>query len=163
MIITLELEAAQQQHFNALRAQYFPAHANYLDAHITLFYRLPETEASIPALLADFARRSPLELMVDQLYSFGPGVAFGLSGPELMALHAAMQAAFRPWLLRQDQQPLRPHITIQNKVTAFKAQQLCSQLQQDFTPFRIVATGIASWRYLKGPWKRLHYYPFYFS
>ncbi|WP_161596701.1 2'-5' RNA ligase family protein [Chitinophaga vietnamensis] len=163
MIITLELAAAQQQYFNALREQYFPAHANYLDAHITLFYRLPEQEPAIPAMLTDFARRPPFELLVDQVYSFGPGVAFGLLSPELMALHTAMQAAFQPWLLHRDQQPLRPHITIQNKVTAFKAQQLCSQLQQHFTPFRIAATGIASWRYLKGPWKRLHDYPFYFS
>ncbi|SDF47899.1 2'-5' RNA ligase family protein [Chitinophaga filiformis] len=159
-IITLQMEEAYQAHFNALRQLYFPAHANYLDAHITLFYHLPLGEPAITAALQEVAQKGPLILTVAGIVNFGKGVAYRLVSDELLIMHQQLQHAFDPWLIKQDRQPLRPHITVQNKVTAFKAQHVHEVLSQDFTPFEIKAIGLQTWRYLHGPWKALETYPF---
>jgi 2'-5' RNA ligase len=160
LIITLEIEEAYQAHFNELRRLYFPSHANYLDAHITLFHRLPAGEPVITATLENVTRREPFVLTVAGIINFGNGVAYRLESGPLQALYRQLQEVFDPWLIRQDRQPLRPHITIQNKVTAFKAKQLHEALQHDFLPFEIMGVGLKTWRYLHGPWKAAETYPF---
>ncbi|WP_160715094.1 2'-5' RNA ligase family protein [Chitinophaga solisilvae] len=155
MIVTLEIAADDMLFFQQLRDAHFPAHANYLDAHITLFHRLPGGEPAITDTLAKLAARPPLSLQVNGIVKFTNGIAYTLFSPDLQALHEELQTAFMPWLVRQDKQPLRPHITIQNKVTAFKAAQLHSTLLASFTPFAIQATGFGTWSYLRGPWKAL--------
>ncbi|WP_440134285.1 2'-5' RNA ligase family protein [Chitinophaga sancti] len=161
LIITLDLGPEEQVFFNSLREKHFPAHANYLDAHITLFHKLPANEASIPETLTKFAERPQIELTVNKVHLMGTCVAYTLVSDELKKLHEQMQKAFEPWLIKQDQQALRPHITVQNKVTAFKAQQLHQELNEGFTPFTIKTIGFSTWKYLKGPWKLLAQYPFY--
>lgn len=160
LIITLDMVQEDQAFFNTLREKHFPAHANYLDAHITLFHKLPANEERIPEMLTNFAKRAILNLAVNKVHLMGTCVAYTLVSDELKHLHEQMQNAFAPWLIKQDQQPLRPHITVQNKVTAFKAQQLYQELAENFTPFIIKTTGFSTWKYLKGPWKHLHKYPF---
>ncbi|HVI48636.1 MAG TPA: 2'-5' RNA ligase family protein [Chitinophaga sp.] len=155
LIITVDIDEEHQQFFNQMRKQHFPAHANYLDAHITLFYKLPSDEGAIHEALKRFAAREPIALTVEGLVNFGTGVAYTIISDELAQLHTDMQVAFDAWLIRQDRKPFRPHITIQNKVTAFKAQQLHTQLQKDFQPFVVMATGIRTWQYLGGPWKEI--------
>lgn len=160
VIVTLEIDPSDMARFNTLRKLHFPAHANYLDAHLTLFYRLPGMEAAIPETLLKYSQRAPMVLQVNDIVNFGTGVAYTLHAPALQELHKDLQAAFDPWLVRQDRQPLRPHITIQNKVTAFKAAQLQAQLKETFLPFDITATGFATWAYLQGPWKALEKFMF---
>lgn len=160
LIVTLETTDPVRQYFTALRTVHFPAHANYLDAHITLFYRLPSAEPAVAEILQRYARRTPMMLEVNDIVNFGKGVAFTLACPELESWRAAMQEELMPWLRRQDKQPFRPHITIQNKVTAFKAQQLYDALLPDFRPFCIPATGMHTWLYLGGPWKSFQQLPF---
>jgi len=159
-IITLQMEEAYQAHFNALRERYFPAHANYLDAHITLFHHLPLEEPAIAATLADVARRGPITLTVAGIVNFGKGVAYRLVSDELQLLHQQLQQAFDPWLIKQDRHALRPHITVQNKVTSFKADYVHKALLEGFEPFDMRATGLQTWRYLHGPWKALTVFPF---
>lgn len=160
LIITLDMVQEDQAFFNALREKHFPAHANYLDAHITLFHKLPANEERIPEVLKKFSTRSVLPIEVNKVHLMGTCVAYTLVSEELKNLHEQMQQALAPWLIKQDQQPLRPHITVQNKVTAFKAQQLHEELSQHFTPFTITTTSFSTWKYLKGPWKLLDKYPF---
>ncbi|WP_343745652.1 2'-5' RNA ligase family protein [Chitinophaga sp.] len=160
VIVTLEIAPSDMARFNTLRELYFPSHANYLEAHLTLFYRLPGMEAIVPETLQQYSRRAPMTLQVNGIVNFGTGVAYTLYAPALEALHKKLQVAFEPWLVRQDRQPLRPHITIQNKVTAFKAAQLHAQLSAAFTPFDITATGFGTWAYLRGPWKALDKFMF---
>ncbi|MBV7529573.1 2'-5' RNA ligase family protein [Chitinophaga sp. sic0106] len=160
MILTLQMEDSAQAYFNALRAAHFPAHANYLDAHITLFYKLPDEEEGILSALPGLAGRPPLLLDVTGVFSFGQGCAYSLHSEALSSFHAAMQQQWLPHLIKQDQQPLRPHITIQNKVTTFKASQTREKLMEDFSPFQVKTTGIYTWKYLHGPWKPLAFYPF---
>ena len=160
LIITLELEESHKQWFTALRKKHFPAHSNYLEAHLTLFHKLPSEEPLIPATLRELAMRPVMPLEVTAIANLGNGVAFNIVAEELKQLHQEMQQAFDPWLIRQDQQPLWPHITIQNKVTAFKAKCLQEELQVSFQPFTINAVGFSTWYYLGGPWKAADYFPF---
>lgn len=160
LIVTLRLNDEHQQFFNALRAAHFPAHANYLHAHITLFHHLPSDEPFIREQLLKFSHHTTISLQVCELRYLGNGVAYSLQSEELLRLHAKMQDAFLPWLNNKDQQVLWPHITVQNKSTAFKSQQLFEKLQEDFIPFEIKATGINTWLYLKGPWKMVETFPF---
>lgn len=160
LIITLCIDAESQQFFNALRAKHFPAHANYLDAHVTLFHRLPVQQPVIEQGLPGFAQRSPMVIDVTGISHAGNWVAYALQSEALQQLHLNMQQLFSPWLTRQDAKILKPHITVQNKVTAWKAQKLHQQLVEQFTPFQLQATGLQTWLYQKGPWKALHHYPF---
>lgn len=160
LIVTLQLHPDHQQFFDVLRDTHFPAHANYLKAHITLFHHLPSHEPFIREQLEIFAQRPPITLQVNDIRHLGFGVAYSLLSEELQELHTSMQEKFTPWLKRKDQLKLWPHITIQNKATAFKALQLFEKLKADFTPFTIKATGIHTWLYLKGPWKSKDIFPF---
>lgn len=160
LIITLSIDAESQQFFNQLRNIHFPAHANFLDAHITLFHRLPLQQPVIEQALPRFAQHTPIKIDVNKVSHAGNWVAYALQSDALQQLHLNMQQIFAPWLTRQDAKILMPHITVQNKVTAWKAQQLYQQLQQQFTPFQLTATGLQTWLYQKGPWKVLNSYPF---
>ncbi|SFE43940.1 2'-5' RNA ligase superfamily protein [Chitinophaga sp. CF118] len=160
LIATLHLHPEHQLFFDKLRDAHFPAHANYLQAHITLFHHLPSNEPLIREQLLKFSKHQPISLLVQDISCFRNGVAYSLVSEELQQLHLTMQEAFMPWLKKRDQQKLWPHITIQNKVTAFKAQMLFEKLKEDFTQFEIKATGINTWLYLKGPWKLMDTLPF---
>ena len=162
LILSLMLDNAAQTYFNALRRQHFPARINYLAAHLTLFHHLPEAgREAVEAQLHDLSRaQRPLPLAVTGLRSLGRGVAFTLENPDLRALHGRLQAAFGPWLTPQDQQPLQPHVTIQNKVEPADARQLLTDLQADFAPFGAVGTGLHLWAYRQGPWESLAAFPF---
>jgi hypothetical protein len=160
LIVTLSMRPEDQQFFNELRDTHFPSHVNYLQAHITLFHHLPSDEPFIQEQLKGFADHPVIELEAHGIRHLGNGVAYSLRSPALMKLHARMQSAFQPWLNFKDRQELWPHITIQNKATAFKAHQLFEQLSADFKPFTITTTGLSTWLYLKGPWKSMDQYFF---
>jgi 2'-5' RNA ligase len=154
LIITLMIDPASQDFFSAQRQQYFPAHANYLDAHLTLFHKLPSYNKLMDDTLLSLSNRPPFEMMVTGLKSIGNGVAYAVESNEVQQLHVQMQQAFDPFLIGKDRQKIWPHITIQNKVTAYKAQTLLKHLSENFEPFPISATGFATWYYLKGPWQK---------
>jgi 2'-5' RNA ligase len=160
MIITLEMDTASHDYFTKLRNQYFPRHANYLEAHITLFYHLPSNQPLIIEILKESAKLKPMSLEVTMVSNFGTAVAFVVNSPALSTLHGRLQKAFQPFLISQDRNKLRPHITVQNKVTAFKAKQTHELLNSDFKPFSIQGTGFKTWSYLKGPWKEKEFFPF---
>lgn len=160
LIVTLELDAAHKAMFNALRRTHFPGHANYLEAHLTLFHHLPSREPLVDAALRQLSVRPAMTLAVTGVRSIGNGVIYTIASVELQHLHEQLQQRFMPWLKRQDQQVLRPHITIQNKVTAFKASRLTEELSSTFEPFSITATGFSTWYYLGGPWRAANSFPF---
>lgn len=153
LVVTLELDEESKAYFNALRKNHFPNHANYLDAHLTLFHHLPSNAPFIMDALRDLAQRSRFKISVSHLINFEKGVAFHLESQVLEEMHVGLQEVLEPFLKKHDKKKLWPHITIQNKVTAFKAQQTLELLQQDFVPFEAIATGINVWYYIGGPWK----------
>ncbi len=162
LILTLALDPAAQDRLDRLRAAHFPAERNYLRAHLTLFQHLPAAhEAAIRAdLAAASAARAPLALRATEVRFFGQGVAYGFAAPELVALRDGLARRWWPDLTEQDRRPLRPHITVQNKVPAARARALYDALRADFTPFTIAGMGLLLWRYRGGPWEGAGTYPF---
>jgi hypothetical protein len=63
-------------------------------------------------------------------------------------------------LSAQDSAGWRPHITIQNKVSAKQARALLRQLERDFQPRPRAISGLGLHRYLNGPWERVETYSF---
>ena len=160
LIITLMLEEEVKLYFNEQRKKYFPAHFNYLEAHLTLFYALPPGEISIQNTLERLSKRSFIELTIPRLANIGNAVVYTIDSPELQDIHAMMQESFKSFLVEKDKQKLWPHITIQNKVTAFKAKTLFEKLSVGFTPFNINAIGFSTFLYDGGPWQHLEDYGF---
>lgn len=157
LIVTLQLDAASQDYFDALRTAYFPPAINHLKAHMTLFHNLPggEQQAVLETLAREAARRAPFPLIVAGLMKLGRGTAFRLESEALLSLRAALAAAFGPWLTQQDREKFRPHVTVQNKVSPAQAGALFDHLSQGFSPFEAVAEGLQLWRYQGGPWAPL--------
>ena len=162
LILTLTLDDAAQTYFDALRRRHFPPTINYLSAHLTLFHHLPGAElAQVSKQLHTCCLNlGELPLQVTGVHPLGRGVAFTLENPQLRALHRELQAAFAPHLTPQDRQPLRPHVTIQNKVEPATARALLDELQADFAPFGAVGTGLQLWEYQGGPWEPVAQFPF---
>ena len=47
LVVALKIDEQSQLFFNEKRTMFFPAHANYVDAHITLFHKLPSNNIDI--------------------------------------------------------------------------------------------------------------------
>lgn len=153
LVVTITLETATQGYFNALRQKHFPAHCNYLDAHVSLFHRLPSNEPIIQQTLQSFQKRAPIKIDVTGIKNMATGVAFNLQSAELQQLHKQLQQAFKPFLTLKDKKKIWPHITIQNKVTAFKATQTAELLSKNFEPFAFNGIGFSTWLFHKNKWQ----------
>ena len=156
IILTALMDDRAQCFFDERRERYFPAHRNWLEAHVTLFHALPgERHAQIVALLTSEAARTPvLTASVTGLRNLGGGVAYALRSETLSALRRRLAQAWSGWLTPQDSQGFNPHVTVQNKVTGAEARRTAELLRAEFSPFEIVVRGIAVWRYDGGPWSR---------
>lgn len=162
LVLTLLLDPASQQRFDTLRRAHFPAHRNHLDAHLTLFHALPgERRDVVEADLRDAAaHRPPFPLAVVGPRLLGRGVALDLASDELDDLRTHLARRWWPVLTRQDRQPHRPHVTVQNKVEPAQARALHARLSAAFVPHTAGGRGLVLWRYAGGPWEHLSTWPF---
>ena len=160
LVVTLKIDEPSQLFFDKQRTAYFPAHANYVPAHITLFHKLPVDNFVIENGLATFAKHPAFELLITDIMLHNLSVAYSIQSDALQKLHGQMQHTFAPFLIRNDRKILTPHITIQNKVTAYKAYKTHALLMQDFKPFVLQALGYTSWFYVKGYWELKEEYLF---
>lgn len=162
LVLTLKMDRASFARLDSERRSYFPASRNIVPAHISMFHQLPdEAFAEINReLLRITESRCPFRLEVTGLRSLGGGVAYLLQSPDLLALRATLAATFSLWLSRQDQQPYRPHITIQNKASREEARETLAKLQSGFARFTLEGTGLCLWDYLNGPWRLRRSYSF---
>ncbi|WP_375490533.1 2'-5' RNA ligase family protein [uncultured Jatrophihabitans sp.] len=159
LVVTLVLDDATQQRFDAERARLFPAGRTAVGAHVTLFHAVPgELEEQVRADLAEHAVDA-FDVGVDAVMSLGRGAAYRLAAPELDRVHRALQQLWWAHLTRQDRQPLRAHVTVQNKVSAEQARETVAALRASFVPFTAIAHGLALWRYDGGPWTALARFP----
>ena len=160
LIVTLTLDEFSHNYFTALRNQYFPKHCNYLEAHLTLFHNLPVDIFMIDDVLKQLSGRVILNLEITGIKNIGNGVAYRVECDELLAVHKTMQQFFKQYLITNDRKKLWPHITVQNKVTNYKALQTTAILNDGFKSFTAQGTGFSTWLYCKGPWQLQHHYPF---
>uniref|UniRef100_UPI0032979082 2'-5' RNA ligase family protein n=1 Tax=Salmonella enterica TaxID=28901 RepID=UPI0032979082 len=71
----------------------------------------------------------------------------------LAQLRATVRDAMGGAFSGQDSQGWRPHVTIQNKVTAAAARQLHDEPSASFEPRSGSVSGLLVWEYLNGPWR----------
>jgi 2'-5' RNA ligase len=144
-----------------LRRLHFPPERNQVPAHLTLFHHLPPDVApELDRRLAAYAAAPSPPATIADVISLGAGTAFRVASEELEDIRADLAEAFRGLLIPQDQAGWRPHITIQNKVEPREAKRLQQQLRATFQPRALAIKGLASWRYLGGPWEPLKSYTF---
>ncbi len=87
-------------------------------------------------------------------------MAYELVSPELEEVREWLADRWEPWLGAQDRQRFKPHVTVQNKVSAERARELYDRLGGSFSPFEVGAKGLLLWRYLGGPWEPVGEYDF---
>ena len=152
LILTLELNGASFAWLDALRRQHFPTARNVLSAHLTLFHKLDQSGLDAMMAVMRTARVPILPLDFSGLRPLGGGVAIEVHSPPLLALRKRLVDAVAGDLTPQDRQGFRPHVTIQNKVTASVARDTLAMLQTNFTPRTGHGVALQAWRYLGGPW-----------
>lgn len=161
LILTLGLDAVSFERLDTLRRMHFPPERNWLSAHLTLFHKLPgESVEEITADLRAAADRAPIALTVEAPMLLARGVAFRVQAPELIALRAELAERWSAWLTPQDRQPLRPHVTVQNKVKPEAAKSLHAELSVGFEAWSGAGEALLLWRYLGGPWERVERFSF---
>ena len=137
-----------------LRRAHFPPERNQVPAHLTLFHHLPPSvERELGQRLAVYAATPAPRAIIAGVMDLGRGTAFRVESEELADIRSDLADAFRGMLTPQDQAPWRAHITIQNKVEPREAKALQQQLRATFEPRSLTLKGLASWRYLGGPWE----------
>lgn len=162
LILTLKLDAATQDIFDAWRQTYFPPERNLLSAHLTLFHHLPgeELEKINSDLKRICAAYEDFPLAFSGWRFLGRGVAMTVESNELTKLRAEFARFWNGWLTPQDRQKFRPHITVQNKVAPDQARELYEKLSAEYESFSGVGEGVTLWHYLGGRWKLEKEFPF---
>ncbi len=161
LVVTLVLDEETTARFEAERAALFPPGRTAVGAHLTLFHAVPGARLDdVRAQVRAQADRPRFGLPVSEVMALGRGAAYRVDSPELAALHAALQRAWWEDLTRQDRQPLRPHVTVQNKVDPDVARATVTDLRAAFRPFTATAEALAVWRYVGGPWEPVEQYAF---
>jgi len=161
LIVTATFGDGDNGWLQALRRAHYPAERNRVPAHMTLFRQLPPSlEGELAARLARAAAAPPPPAILAGVMDLGEGTAFRVESEALEAIRAELAEAFHGLLTPQDQAPWRPHVTIQNKVPRREARALQQQLGASFEPRPLAIRGLASWRYLGGPWEPVRTWPF---
>ena len=154
-IVTAELPSDVHSWADGLRRAHYPPERNKLAAHVTLFHALaPSLREELVPLLARMAGDyAPPEARISGLMDLGGGTAFRIDSPGMAEIREDIAEHFHGALTAQDNQALRLHITVQNKVerAAAKALQAALATQQIERRFRFAGLGLHLYR--GGPWE----------
>jgi hypothetical protein len=161
MIVTAELDRADQSWAEALRRVHFPPDRNKVPAHISLFHHLPPSlKPELRALLAEAAKAPKPAVRIEGVRSLGRGVAIDIACPALLELRAEIADRCAPHLIPQDRHTPRLHITIQNKVTPAVAADTLAILKESVALRPTVIAALNLWHYEDGPWSPIARYAF---
>ncbi|TMJ15058.1 MAG: 2'-5' RNA ligase family protein [Alphaproteobacteria bacterium] len=137
-----------------MRRTHYPPELNRVPAHLTLFHHLPPSlEKELSRRIATYTAFAAPKARIVGVIDLGGGTALRVESEELEDLRHDLAEAFRGLLTPQDNAPWRPHITVQNKVEPKEAKRLQAQLRAGFGPRPLQIRGLATWRYLGGPWE----------
>ena len=161
LIVTATFAAVDHGWLEGLRRRHFPPERNKVPVHLTLFHHLaPSLDRELRDRLAELATYATPHAEISGAMDLGQGTAFRVVSEELEAMRAELAEAFRGMLTPQDQAAWRPHVTIQNKVPRSEAIALQKELQAGTFPRPLGIAGLASWRYVGGPWEPVRGYSF---
>jgi 2'-5' RNA ligase len=148
-ILTAELDEDSFIWLDGLRRAHFPPERNVLPAHLTLFHKL--SPAQLVALRSSGVPGSPIPIHFDDVLLLGAGVALRVASSGLHRLRNEVRKNMAGELSRQDGQPWKPHVTVQNKAPPEHARLLHARLRREFTGRDGTATALLLWEYLGGP------------
>jgi hypothetical protein len=162
IIVTAAFEPVDFAWFDGLRRAHYPPERNLVPAHLTLFQHLP------PGLGDELDRRLKAETRavpppwakVAGVMKLDRGVALRVESTDLEEVREHIADAFAALLIPQDAAPWLPHVTIQNKADPSAAAKLHAELARQFAPRTVKIAGLATWRYLGGPWQPIARYAF---
>ena len=144
-----------------LRRVHYPPEKNRVPAHLTLFRQLPPSAGpELDRRLKAYAITPPPVAYISGVMDLGEGTALRVESGALEDLRDDLAEGLHGLLTPQDAGPWRPHITIQNKVEPREARRLQAQLCAGFRPRPLAIRGLATWRYLGGPWEAAKTYIF---
>lgn len=160
LILTILLNEAAQSFFDIKRKQYFPAYANFTNAHLTLLHCLPNKDFVFDKISKIVKDTCAFEMQISGIVNNKNFNGYEISSDKLIELHKILQLEFMSFLSQKDLKPLKPHVTIQNKTTAYKAFKTQQLLLADFKVFSTQALGISCWYYSKNKWEKQQDYFF---
>ena len=162
LLVTADLPPDVFAWADGLRRAHFPPERNRLKAHVTLFHALPPSvHDELVRLLAELAgSTAPPEARVNGLMKLGKGTALAIDSPGMVALHGLIQDRMQGLMTPQDAQPLRLHITIQNKVPPEEARALQAQLGPLLETRSFRFRGFELFAYEDGLWRPLRRFAF---
>ena len=152
-VMTLQFDDRSLAILQEWRTRFFPAERNHIPAHLTLLHKVSAEQVSrLKSSWLQLENRPPIILRYSAPRFLGNGVAIDVDSPELLELRERLVDLISGTLTRQDQQRYRPHVTIQNKVSAGEATVLYESLCSSFEPWYGEGTAVLIWKYLGGPW-----------
>lgn len=154
-IVTAELPPDVLSWADGLRRQHFPPERNHLVAHVTLFHAFaPSLLDELKGVLARMAScHAAPDARIAGLMSLGKGTAIKLDSPGIIAIREEIAEHFHGALTAQDSHAIRPHITIQNKVTPQEARALQTELAPVLPERTFRFAGLGLHLYRGGPWQ----------
>lgn len=157
LILTFGFDSDSFARLETLRQRHFPAHRNFIPAHLTLFQQLPASAQN--ELLAILARNAhataPIAFRATGILDFGGGAALALEAPGAGRLQADLRAAWKSHLTASDDRARKLHVTVQNKVGRETAKAAQAALHATFAPWEGVLDRLILWHYRGGPWERI--------
>ena len=160
IILTLLMDEKAQAFFDAQRKMYFPAYANFTNAHITMFHCLPNNEVVFKTIEESCKNTTAFKVKVSNVFNINNFNAYQIISPDIESLHKNLQTLFTNFLSKKDLKPIRPHITIQNKTTDFKAKKTYELIKAAFESFEVKILGISCWYFTKNNWEKKEDYLF---
>ncbi len=161
LLVTGELPPDVLAWADGLRRAHYPPERNRLRAHVTLFHALPPSvEDELRQTLADLAAAPPPQARISGLMKLGGGTALAIDCPALVELHGQIAERMHGLLTRQDAQPLKLHVTIQNKVSVEAARALQTELAATLQPRAFRFAGFGLYAYEDGLWRPIRSFPF---
>jgi hypothetical protein len=161
LIVTAEIGANDLAWLDRLRRAHYPPERNRVPAHLTIFHALPPSaEREVRSSLSRTVSAEPPQASIEGLMNLGGGVAYRVVSPQLDGIRSRLADDFHGLLSAQDSDGWRPHVTIQNKVSAKEARALMIGIEQGFCPQPLEIRGLGLHRYIDGPWERLVTYAF---
>jgi hypothetical protein len=162
LIVTARFGDGDNGWLQELRRLHYPPERNRVPAHLTLFRQLPPgVEPELDRRVAQAVRAPPPRASVAGIVDLGEGTALRVESEALESIRGELAEALHGLLTPQDQAPWRPHVTLQNKVDPREARALQRDLHRTLRlPRPLTLKGLATWRYLDGPWEPVKSYSF---
>lgn len=154
LIITVKMDSNSHERLTGWRERFFPPARNYLTAHITLYHHLPAEHLHwIEKELTEFCRvQDAFPLSFHRVEHNGGFVSVLVDAPPLLHMKSHFDSVFGKFLKPQDQQKIRPHVTLVNKVSREEGKAASELIHLEFFPWQGRAEGLEIHFYHHGPW-----------